>query len=448
MDKGLIQLSFEAFNDSCDPSRTSMAEKLPGWRTTFRKLMEKHENYRGDIPNEACDHLFIYLDTRNFTNKPILSDSEDELEAGSGRSFFLGEDSPLRFTERSNSDSKEEFDRTSLISDSISVTSSVNNGVREGGTRNSRSSSLDPASKQVGHKKLPQKSTLAKEPRSHSVSSSSNKDATPDNGSADIGSEGEQFNSVALKSCGNVFKTCPSNDSNTAIVVAKLLDAGGEYHPYQHFIKWLKDNYKAIQKEGHPIENTALYIRTVVDGWIKAEKPVLELKEEFRKGFGEPVILYSAWAKCIEATFESPVIASVDAIIKTTFQYCWESLSLSRISMSTESNNEVLQIFRNITYNTQDGFYHIRGIVIHHFSEDYGLIQTKYGKVLYERNIAYTMKDDSSTGNGAVTNNSPWRRCKSSNFAFPKNVMVKLHVRIGKFKIKKNAVRYLYAKSY
>ena len=39
-----------------------------------------------------------------------------------------------------------------------------------------------------------------------------------------------------------------------------------------------------MQKDGHPIENTALYIRTIVDAWIKAEKPVSELKEEFRKG--------------------------------------------------------------------------------------------------------------------------------------------------------------------
>ena len=151
-----------------------------------------------------------------------------------------------------------------------------------GGTRNSRSSSLDPLSKQVGHKKFPTKNTLAKEVRSHSASSSSNKDPSPD--TADIFSEGEQFVSVSLKSCGNVFKTCPSNDNTTAVAVAKLLDAGGEYHPYQHFIKWLKDNYKIIQKEGHPIENTALYIKTVVDAWIKAEKPVSEIKEEFRKG--------------------------------------------------------------------------------------------------------------------------------------------------------------------
>ena len=161
------------------------------------------------------------------------------------------------------------------------MSSSLNNGLG-GGNRNSRSSSLDPISKQVGHKKAPKEKVLAKEVRSHSTSSSSNKDPLQD--TSDIFCEGEQFVSVILKSCSNVFKTCPSNDSTTAAAVAKLLDAGGDYHPYQHFIKWLKDNYKLIQKDGHPIENTALYIRTVVDSWIKAEKPVSELKEEFRKG--------------------------------------------------------------------------------------------------------------------------------------------------------------------
>ena len=110
MDKNLIQLAYEAFNDSCDPSRTSMADKLPGWRATFRKLLEKHENFQGVIPEQACDHVFIYLDTRNFTNKPILSDSDDDHEEQ-----YIGEDSPHRYAEQSNSDSKEEFDRNSLI---------------------------------------------------------------------------------------------------------------------------------------------------------------------------------------------------------------------------------------------------------------------------------------------------------------------------------------------
>ena len=151
-------------------------------------------------------------------------------------------------------------------------------------------------------------------------------------------------------------------------------------------------------------------------------------------GFGEPALLYTTWAKSVERTMDTPVAGSVDAIIKTTFQYCWESLSLSRTS---ESNNQVLQLFRNISYATQDGFYHIRGIIVHHFNDDFGVIQTKYGKVLYERNIAYTMKEDSlSLGGTGVINNFNWRRCKSSNLAFPKHVVVKLHARIGKFKVK------------
>ena len=77
MDTNIIQLAYEAFNDSCDPSRSSMAEKLPGWRATLQNLLEKHENFKGSIPAQACDHIFIYLETRSFTNKPILSDSDD-----------------------------------------------------------------------------------------------------------------------------------------------------------------------------------------------------------------------------------------------------------------------------------------------------------------------------------------------------------------------------------
>ena len=110
MDKNLIQLAYEAFNDSCDPSKSSMAEKLPGWRTTFKKLLEKHENYNGAIPDQACDHVFIYLDTRNFTNKPILSDSDEE----DTENCFGGSSTP-KYHELSNSDSKEDFDRNSII---------------------------------------------------------------------------------------------------------------------------------------------------------------------------------------------------------------------------------------------------------------------------------------------------------------------------------------------
>ena len=111
MDKNLIQLAYEAFNDSCDPSKSSMAEKLPGWRTTFRKLLEKHENYQAAIPDQACDHVFIYLDTRNFTNKPILSDSDED---NNGDHSF-GTSSPPKYNENSNFDSKDDFDRNSII---------------------------------------------------------------------------------------------------------------------------------------------------------------------------------------------------------------------------------------------------------------------------------------------------------------------------------------------
>ena len=111
MDKNLIQLAYEAFNDSCDPSKSSMAEKLPGWRTTFRKLLEKHENFQGAIPDQACDHVFIYLDTRNFTNKPILSDSDEDTNGD----LSFRASSPSKFNENSNSDSKDDLDRNSII---------------------------------------------------------------------------------------------------------------------------------------------------------------------------------------------------------------------------------------------------------------------------------------------------------------------------------------------
>ena len=83
----------------------------------------------------------------------------------------------------------------------------------------------------MGSKKLPIRRRVDKETRSNSLSSSSTKDPIQD--ISDNFLDGENFTSVNVKSCGNSFKTCPSNDATTAVAVAKLVDAGGEYHPYQ-----------------------------------------------------------------------------------------------------------------------------------------------------------------------------------------------------------------------
>ena len=80
--------------------------------------------------------------------------------------------------------------------------------------------------------------------------------------------------------------------------------------------------------------------------------------------------------------------------------------------------------------------YNLRGLIVHTFGDgDFGLIQTRFGKVLFERNICH----DRNAASGE------WQRCKTPNLALKPGRLVKLHARVGKFKVKKTRAQYLYA---
>ena len=131
----------------------------------------------------------------------------------------------------------------------------------------------------------------------------------------------------------------------------------------------------------------------------------------------DDTICFSRWAKAIESSTKSmDVSVSVDAIVKTTFNYCWETLQ--KTSKDTNAS-DVLRWYSGIPYSTSDGAYNTRGVVVHVFcSGDYGVIQTRLGKVLFERNICHVMGEKGE-----------WQRCKSSAMAIKPGTMVKLHAR-------------------
>ena len=116
------------------------------------------------------------------------------------------------------------------------------------------------------------------------------------------------------------------------------------------------------------------------------------------------------------------------------FQYCWETLTLSKLNKDTNAI-EFLRLFKNVAYHTNEGYYNVRGLVVHTFGDgDFGLVQTPVGRVLYERNICHVQNKDGD-----------WQRCKAPGMALKAGAMVKLHARVGKFKVKKSRHQYLFA---
>ena len=101
---------------------------------------------------------------------------------------------------------------------------------------------------------------------------------------------------------------------------------------YKHLINWLKDNHKSVQREYSQAEGLLTYVKFVVNVLVSSGssgKPILELKEEFRKGFTTPSTLFAKWAKIVESGSKVlDVQISVDAVIKTIFQVQLSSLFL------------------------------------------------------------------------------------------------------------------------
>ena len=99
---------------------------------------------------------------------------------------------------------------------------------------------------------------------------------------------------------------------------------GPLFQNYKHLIYWLRDQHKAVQREYNLAEGLLTYVKLVVNSCLcagGAGKPILELKEEFRKGFTKPSALFASWAKIIEGSTKSmDVQISVDAVVKTIFQ--------------------------------------------------------------------------------------------------------------------------------
>ena len=110
-------------------------------------------------------------------------------------------------------------------------------------------------------------------------------------------------------------------------------------------------------------------------------------------------------------------------------------MSLPKLNRETDAT-EFLRLFKDVAYHTNEGFYNVRGLVVHTFGDgDFGLVQTRFGRVLFERNICHDLNKPGGD----------WQRCKTAGMALKAGAMVKLHARVGKFKVKKSRHQYLYA---
>ena len=220
-----------------------------------------------------------------------------------------------------------------------------------------------------------------------------------------------KISNASLKSVGNSFRSTPSRDDNESEDISKFISSKPVYQSYQHMINWLKDSHKEDAKEYQHIESPMMYIKLIIQTVVNTGKQNLEMKEEFRKFLFKPTELFSSWAEVLENNARTPCFISFDAIIKIMFRYCWENLKdKSRITKETDAS-DLIQLWMNLPYTTKEGLYNVRGVIIHLLNDDFGIIQTKYGKVLYERNVCFN-----SYRNGVKNSLEKMQDSKSKTF--------------------------------
>ena len=252
-------------------------------------------------------------------------------------------------------------------------------------------------------------------------------------------SDRTSFADVKPRPIGSSFRGNPvKDDASGKMTVESLMDSTF-YVQYQHFANWLKEQHKQAQRYAQHPEGLLTYVKNVINVWAIPKqncKQILELKEDFRKGFTKPTSLFASWAETVEKSSKNmDSMLSVNAVVMTTFQYCWATLPLPRIHVE---GSKAYDLFKQLPYSTTikgegSGIYNHLGVVVHLFGGDFGVIQTNAGKVLYERNVCFDYK------------NMEWQRCKTQSLALKTGTLVKLHARVGKFKRNKTKMQYLFA---
>ena len=204
---------------------------------------------------------------------------------------------------------------------------------------------------------------------------------------------------------------------------------GKKIKPYFSLTSWLEKCY-APSNDKAQIEHTMSLARAVVKSLPEndGKNTFADLKMSIRRGLMTAPELFSKWLTKYEEEWkfnegEGPNVA-VETIVASIFSYCWSELF-------GDNHISIRNLILGVTVRTdENSMYRDQGLIIHYFDDNFGIIQTRHGKVIFDSNVAMRHAyERSSAGASALK----WTRCGAGN-RLPIGALVRLNSRVGSFK--------------
>ena len=208
-----------------------------------------------------------------------------------------------------------------------------------------------------------------------------------------------------------------------------------QIRPYFSLTNWVEKCFVTSTTNDKPQhEHTMSMARAVVKSLPEkfsgsdGKNTFADLKKNIRRGLTTAPELFSKWLTTYEEQWKfneggGPNVA-VETIVAAVFSYCWsEIFSDNHISI----RNLILGVRVSTDGNSA---YRDQGLIIHYFNDNFGVIQTRHGKVIFDSNVAIRHAYDTS---GSGTSTVKWARCKPGN-RLPIGALVRLNSRVCSYK--------------
>ena len=232
-----------------------------------------------------------------------------------------------------------------------------------------------------------------------------------------------KFSTVSVKSLSS-FEEEHNHDPYASIHIK-----GKQIKPYFSLTNWLEKCF-APTNDTPQHEHTMSLARAVVKTLPEndGKKTFADLKMTIRRGLMTAPDLFSKWLTDYEKQWkfnegEGPNVA-VETIVAAVFSYCWSEIF-------SDNHISIRNLILGVTVKTDDNnIYRDQGLIIHYFDNNFGVIQTRHGKVIFDSNVAMRHAYEMS---GAGSSALKWTRCKTDD-RLPVGALVRLNSRVGSFK--------------
>ena len=232
------------------------------------------------------------------------------------------------------------------------------------------------------------------------------------------------FSTVHVKSPSS-FEEEHNHDPYAAIYIK-----GKKIKPYFSLTNWLEKCF-APNDDTTQNEHTMSLARAVVKSLPEndGKNTFADLKMSIRRGLMTAPDLFSKWLSKYEKEWRlneggGPNVA-VETIVAAVFSYCWSEIF-------SDNHISIRNFIIGVTVRTdENSVYRDQGLIIHYLNENFGVIQTRHGKVIFDSKVA--MRHVYETSGSAVTGAFKWTRCKTAS-RLPIGALVRLNSRVGSFK--------------